>query len=353
MKFITKLFIASFLICGTAFGQASPIRNDTPTALRDLGADLNVGRNFAVDQYGQTKIGSITPGTGATNLGKAEDAAHTTGDVGVMSLAIRNAAGSALAGTEGDYSSFSVNQFGSVIAGPSLTNMGSADITAGILKAEDSAAASGDALVGVAGVIQTTLATPAAAGDYAALAMGSNGQALVTGLYDVLNTSTDQIASREDNPLTSDGTAGLKVLYQTQDPLTVDQGTNGDASFPKVDRAGRTITTLAPAGESFQACSAAATNTADTAIKAAVASNRIYVTNISCSNNSAVPSQLSIKDGATVIAVGSVSALAVQGAWTTTFPVPLRGTANTALNFAMTTTSTSTICCASGYISVN
>jgi hypothetical protein len=48
-------------------------------------------------------VTSVIPGTGATNLGKAEDAAHTSGDVGVMALAVRNDAGTALAGTDGDY----------------------------------------------------------------------------------------------------------------------------------------------------------------------------------------------------------------------------------------------------------
>jgi len=46
---------------------------------------------------------SIIPGVGATNLGKAEDAAHTTGDTGVMVLAVRNDGGAVLAGTTGDY----------------------------------------------------------------------------------------------------------------------------------------------------------------------------------------------------------------------------------------------------------
>jgi len=46
--------------------------------------------------------GSVNPGTGATNLGKAEDSLHSSGDVGVMSLAVRNDAGTPLAG-DGDY----------------------------------------------------------------------------------------------------------------------------------------------------------------------------------------------------------------------------------------------------------
>lgn len=45
----------------------------------------------------------VIPGTGATHLGKAEDAAHATGDVGVMALAVRKDSEGALAGTDGDY----------------------------------------------------------------------------------------------------------------------------------------------------------------------------------------------------------------------------------------------------------
>lgn len=45
----------------------------------------------------------MIPGTGATALGKAEDAGHTSGDTGVMALAVRNDAGTALAGTDLDY----------------------------------------------------------------------------------------------------------------------------------------------------------------------------------------------------------------------------------------------------------
>jgi hypothetical protein len=66
-------------------------------------------------------VPAVTPGTGSTNLGKAEDAAHTTGDVGVMSLAVRNDAGTALAGTTGDYIPITTDAGGNVRA-VSLTN---------------------------------------------------------------------------------------------------------------------------------------------------------------------------------------------------------------------------------------
>lgn len=46
---------------------------------------------------------AVTPGSGATNLGKAEDAAHASGDVGIMALAVRRDTAAASSGTDGDY----------------------------------------------------------------------------------------------------------------------------------------------------------------------------------------------------------------------------------------------------------
>lgn len=56
----------------------------------------------------------VVPGTGATNLGKAEDAAHADGDVGVMLLGVRNDANAARSGTDGDYTPVSTDSAGNV-----------------------------------------------------------------------------------------------------------------------------------------------------------------------------------------------------------------------------------------------
>lgn len=48
-------------------------------------------------------VSRVVPGTGATALGKAEDAGHTSGDTGVMALAVRQDSAAALAGTDADY----------------------------------------------------------------------------------------------------------------------------------------------------------------------------------------------------------------------------------------------------------
>lgn len=96
--------------------------------------------------------------------------------------------------------------------------------------------------------------------------------------------------------------------------------------------------------------STAVTNTSDVAVKAAAAAGiRNYVTGLQYHNTSATSSTIVVKDGATVIwacqAPASMTAPAnIQ------FPVPLRGTAATALNVAMLTTATNTFVAAQGFI---
>jgi hypothetical protein len=70
-------------------------------------------------------ITSIVPGTGATNLGKAEDSAHASGDVGVMTLAVRQDTPATTA-ADGDYDSLKIEGLkglrvtqGSLISGES------------------------------------------------------------------------------------------------------------------------------------------------------------------------------------------------------------------------------------------
>jgi len=50
-----------------------------------------------------TGAAGVVPGTAATNLGKAEDAAHSSGDTGVYALGTRQDTPTATSGTSGDY----------------------------------------------------------------------------------------------------------------------------------------------------------------------------------------------------------------------------------------------------------
>ncbi len=66
---------------------------------------------YAADGSYNVTIKGTTPGTGATDLGKAEDAQHTSGDTGVMSLAVqKNTAASVAA--DGDYHPLEVDANG-------------------------------------------------------------------------------------------------------------------------------------------------------------------------------------------------------------------------------------------------
>lgn len=54
----------------------------------------------------------VIPGTSSTHLGKAEDAAHSSGDVGVMALTVRQDTPAATSGTTGDYQPLSTDSTG-------------------------------------------------------------------------------------------------------------------------------------------------------------------------------------------------------------------------------------------------
>lgn len=57
-------------------------------------------------------INSLIPGTGATELGKAEDAAAASGDTGVSMLGVRNDALAGRTSTDGDYGNPSIDSKG-------------------------------------------------------------------------------------------------------------------------------------------------------------------------------------------------------------------------------------------------
>lgn len=119
-------------------GDYSPVSTDSAgrVGIADLGGAISVdddGASLTVD--GTVAVSnvttSVTPGTSAAHLGKAEDAAHSSGDTGVMALAVRNDAEAALTGTDGDYAPIAVGAAGRVRVSPSTLDAASlADATA-------------------------------------------------------------------------------------------------------------------------------------------------------------------------------------------------------------------------------
>jgi hypothetical protein len=96
--------------------------------------------NSGVD-IGDVDVASVVPGVAATSLGKAEDAAHTTGDTGVMALGVRQDTMAALA-ADGDYVPPTMDENGQV-----RILAGSPDIVVTVTPTLDTSAyASGDLL---------------------------------------------------------------------------------------------------------------------------------------------------------------------------------------------------------------
>ncbi len=94
----------------TANANEVVIKSGTVTAVTAITNALPAGTNgigkltanTGVD-IGDVDVTSVVPGVAATNLGKAEDAAHASGDVGVAAMSVRADAAAALSGADNDY----------------------------------------------------------------------------------------------------------------------------------------------------------------------------------------------------------------------------------------------------------
>ena len=131
-----------------------------------------------------------------------------------------------------------------------------------------------------------------------------------------------------------------------------------DYAHLNVDLDGRLATNPwgADTSETGSNCATATASTADISLKAATVSTRIYVGSITCKNTSAtVATSLDFKDGTTVLAVGGVSQMAAgaSGSYVASFNPPLRGTVNTAFQFATNVSTSSVTCCISWFTSGN
>lgn len=82
---------------------AAPVRTDpTGTTAQPVSGTVGVS-NIST---------SIVPGTSATHLGKAEDAAHASGDTGVFVLGVRNDTNAVMTSADGDYGAFAIDGSG-------------------------------------------------------------------------------------------------------------------------------------------------------------------------------------------------------------------------------------------------
>ena len=93
--------------------QAFSCFSQLPYSGPSIAAQNVTAANFNANVSGTVVIGAtVTPGTGATNLGKAEDAAAASGDTGVFVLGVRRDVAVASASAAGDYNELAVGQYG-------------------------------------------------------------------------------------------------------------------------------------------------------------------------------------------------------------------------------------------------
>lgn len=103
------LLDATFTTRINTLGQKT-MANSTPITIASDQTTFPVTATVA-----STTLTSVIPGTGATNIGKAEDVGHTTGDTGVFALAVRtDTTATQVTSATTDYSQISVDAFGTI-----------------------------------------------------------------------------------------------------------------------------------------------------------------------------------------------------------------------------------------------
>jgi hypothetical protein len=189
----------------------------------------------------------VIPGTTASALGKAEDAAHSTGDVGVMALSVRSDTAGATSGTDGDYQPLITDSSGRLhvnvgntvtVGSHAVTNAGTfatqvdgAALTAlqlidDVVYAEDAAAQAADKGVAVLAVRRdANTSLVGADNDYANLQVDATGSlkvAIISG------GGSGGTSTADDADFTAGTTAGTIVqgVYEST-PTSVTDGDVG------------------------------------------------------------------------------------------------------------------------------
>jgi hypothetical protein len=175
------------------------------------------------NNIGDVDVASVVPGTGATNLGKAEDAPHTTGDVGVMALGVNNDGGSnTLTSDLGDYSPIATDYNGRVLVATGdnelvITSDGSLDVTLSASeKPEDFPHGSGDTGIMALAVRNDALAARTdTTGDYSPVSTDSLGRVLTNTVpIGTEVTKTAQYTSQQTGVALWTPTAGNRIVVQ-------------------------------------------------------------------------------------------------------------------------------------------
>lgn len=210
---------------GDTLVAVAAVRNDAGTALAGTTGDYIP---FTTDSTGALRV---TGGGGGTQY--AEDIAHNSGDTGTLTLAVRNDSGTALAGTTGDYIPLTTDSSGA------LRVVGSSGTTQ---YAEDLAHNSGDSTVFVSAIRRDTTPSSSAgtAGDYTALNADANGRLYTQSvLYNSSGTELTLANDVVEDAAAAGAESGPMVLSVRRDTASSSAGTDGDFATLNTDASGR------------------------------------------------------------------------------------------------------------------
>lgn len=227
---------------------------------------------------------SLIPGTNPTSLGKAEDAAHTTGDTGVMVLGVRN---------------------------DGFATLTSAD------------------------------------GDYTAVATNGQGMLMIAGASGAFNAATASAITKAEDAAHTTGDSGVMMLGVRNDTNASATSATGDYGYIQIDPTGSVVTKpYSPAATDWQYAAAASgivnTTTAVTVKAAGGAGLRNYITGMCIMADAlGAATELVVRDGAagTVIYRTKITTAGLPNGRQINFPTPLKGTAATLLEIATLTAS--------------
>lgn len=194
-------------------GRMSANRNQYVTIRDAAGNERGLNIDAAGALAAVITSTSITPGTAASNLGKAEDAAHTTADVGVLSLFVR-ADTAAASGANGDYVT------------PISDSTGRLWVNPGVIGVEDAAETAAGNLSMVGTVRRDSAASSAGTtGDNATLNTDGTGLLWVRiGASDVSSSGGTSVADDADITAGTTSFTPMGGFYQS----TVTACTDGD-----------------------------------------------------------------------------------------------------------------------------
>jgi hypothetical protein len=164
------------------------------------------------------------------------------------------------------------------------------------------------------------------------------------------------LLKREDDGHGS-GDAGIAAWSRRVSTFGTSAGSDNDYATIDSDLDGRLATNAqgAAPGQTLQGCTAAIANGTPVAVATATTSTRYYVNGFKCNNQNTTATEVQLLDGATVIddCWAPSNAISQDNCVHSHTGMPLRGTANTALNVKTVTDGASVKCCINGYTSGN